>query len=196
MKIAVIDDYQNAFRTLRCYAKLKGHEVMVYNDTEKDQARLVVATPHLGYVERDNGVAGEPWPAGPSVPSAGSAAAGGRNQRGSPATPFARPSAVGRTMSSTTESSSIRFSRTRLAIPSTCSIPKRSGRSKGAQVDVTFAQLCNFCRERAADHGRSLNCALATKAGARAACFQPTPLCAALSQFPSNFFILSITAGG
>ncbi len=44
----------------------------------------------------DNGVAGEPWPAGPSVPSAGSAAAGGRNQRGSPATPFARPSAVGR----------------------------------------------------------------------------------------------------
>jgi D-3-phosphoglycerate dehydrogenase len=40
MKIAVIDDYQNAFRTLRCYAKLKGHEVLVYNDTEKDPARL------------------------------------------------------------------------------------------------------------------------------------------------------------
>ena len=35
MKIAVIDDYQDAFRTLRCYAKLKGHEVLVYNDTEK-----------------------------------------------------------------------------------------------------------------------------------------------------------------
>jgi D-3-phosphoglycerate dehydrogenase len=40
MKIAVIDDYQDAFRTLTCYAKLKGHEVLVYNDTEKDPARL------------------------------------------------------------------------------------------------------------------------------------------------------------
>jgi D-3-phosphoglycerate dehydrogenase len=40
MKIAVIDDYQNAFRTLRCYPKLKQHEVVVYNDTEKDPARL------------------------------------------------------------------------------------------------------------------------------------------------------------
>jgi D-3-phosphoglycerate dehydrogenase / 2-oxoglutarate reductase len=40
MKIAVIDDYQNAFRTLRCYPKLKEHEVVVYNDTEKDPARL------------------------------------------------------------------------------------------------------------------------------------------------------------
>jgi D-3-phosphoglycerate dehydrogenase len=40
MKIAVIDDYQNAFRTLQCFAKLSGHEVIVYNDTEKDPARL------------------------------------------------------------------------------------------------------------------------------------------------------------
>ena len=40
MKIAVIDDYQDAFRTLRCYPKLKGHEVLIYNDTEKDPARL------------------------------------------------------------------------------------------------------------------------------------------------------------
>jgi D-3-phosphoglycerate dehydrogenase len=40
MKIAVIDDYQNAFRTLKCYAKLKGHDVIVYNDTEKDPVRL------------------------------------------------------------------------------------------------------------------------------------------------------------
>jgi len=40
MKIAVIDDYQDAFRTLRCYAKLKGHEVLVYNDTETDPVRL------------------------------------------------------------------------------------------------------------------------------------------------------------
>jgi len=40
MKIAVIDDYQDAFRTLKCYAKLKGHDVIVYNDTEKDPVRL------------------------------------------------------------------------------------------------------------------------------------------------------------
>jgi D-3-phosphoglycerate dehydrogenase len=40
MKIVVIDDYQNAFKTLKCYAKLSGHEVVVYNDTEKDPARL------------------------------------------------------------------------------------------------------------------------------------------------------------
>ncbi|TAJ75556.1 MAG: D-2-hydroxyacid dehydrogenase family protein [Gallionellaceae bacterium] len=40
MKIAVIDDYQDAFRTLKCYAKLKGHDVIVYNDTEKDPAGL------------------------------------------------------------------------------------------------------------------------------------------------------------
>ena len=40
MKIAVIDDYQDAFRTLPCFGKLEGHEVLVYNDTEKDPARL------------------------------------------------------------------------------------------------------------------------------------------------------------
>ncbi|HZA56539.1 MAG TPA: hypothetical protein VE616_20010, partial [Candidatus Udaeobacter sp.] len=40
MKIAVIDDYQNAFRTLRCYEKLRDHEVVVYTDTEKDPVRL------------------------------------------------------------------------------------------------------------------------------------------------------------
>jgi len=40
MKIAVIDDYQDAFRTLKCYARLKGHDVIVYNDTEKDPVRL------------------------------------------------------------------------------------------------------------------------------------------------------------
>jgi len=40
MKIAVIDDYQNAFPTLKCYAKLKDHEVVVYTDTEKEPARL------------------------------------------------------------------------------------------------------------------------------------------------------------
>jgi D-3-phosphoglycerate dehydrogenase / 2-oxoglutarate reductase len=40
MKIAVIDDYQNAFRTLRCYPKLAGHEVIIYTDTETDPEKL------------------------------------------------------------------------------------------------------------------------------------------------------------
>jgi D-3-phosphoglycerate dehydrogenase len=40
MKIAVIDDYQNAFRTLKCYPKLSRHEVVVFSDTETDIARL------------------------------------------------------------------------------------------------------------------------------------------------------------
>ena len=40
MKIAVLDDYQDAFRKLGCYGRLKGHEVTVYHDTEKDPARL------------------------------------------------------------------------------------------------------------------------------------------------------------
>lgn len=40
MKIVVLDDYQDAFRTLQCYAKLAGHEVVAYKDTEKDPARL------------------------------------------------------------------------------------------------------------------------------------------------------------
>lgn len=40
MKIAVIDDYQDAFRRLACYGKLKDHQVVVYHDTEKDPSRL------------------------------------------------------------------------------------------------------------------------------------------------------------
>lgn len=40
MKIAVIDDYQDAFRKLECYKRLEGHEVVVHHDTEKDPARL------------------------------------------------------------------------------------------------------------------------------------------------------------
>lgn len=34
MKIAVIDDYQNAFKTLKCFPKLSGHEVVVFTDPE------------------------------------------------------------------------------------------------------------------------------------------------------------------
>jgi D-3-phosphoglycerate dehydrogenase / 2-oxoglutarate reductase len=40
MKIAVLDDYQDAFRTLKCAAKLQGHEVTTYRDTVKDPAKL------------------------------------------------------------------------------------------------------------------------------------------------------------
>ena len=40
MKIAVIDDYQDAFRTLKCYPKLSGHEVVVFTDTETDPGKL------------------------------------------------------------------------------------------------------------------------------------------------------------
>ena len=41
MKIAVLDDYQNATPGLRAWAQLAGHEVAVFNDTLKDQDALV-----------------------------------------------------------------------------------------------------------------------------------------------------------
>ena len=40
MKIAVIDDYQNAFKTLKCFSKLSGHEVVVYTDPETDPTKI------------------------------------------------------------------------------------------------------------------------------------------------------------
>ena len=40
MKIAVLDDYQDAFRQLAGFARLKGHDVVVFRDTEKDPAKL------------------------------------------------------------------------------------------------------------------------------------------------------------
>jgi D-3-phosphoglycerate dehydrogenase len=40
MKIAIIDDYQDAFRKLDCAKQLAGHELLVYTDTEKDPAKL------------------------------------------------------------------------------------------------------------------------------------------------------------
>ncbi len=40
MKIAIIDDYQDAFRGLECSKKLAGHELITFTDTEKDPARL------------------------------------------------------------------------------------------------------------------------------------------------------------
>jgi D-3-phosphoglycerate dehydrogenase len=36
MKIVIPDDYQDAVRTLDCFAKLQGHEVVIYHDTAKD----------------------------------------------------------------------------------------------------------------------------------------------------------------
>jgi len=40
MKVAILDDYQDAFRALKCAARLKGHEVTAYHDTVKDPAKL------------------------------------------------------------------------------------------------------------------------------------------------------------
>ncbi len=40
MKIAVIDDYQDAFRKMKCFAKLQGHEVITYNTSEKDPVKF------------------------------------------------------------------------------------------------------------------------------------------------------------
>lgn len=40
MKIAIIDDYQDAFRRTAAAQKLAGHEFLVFTDTEKDPAKL------------------------------------------------------------------------------------------------------------------------------------------------------------
>lgn len=40
MKIVVLDDWSGIFRTLKCYARLAGHEVVVHRDTEKDPQKL------------------------------------------------------------------------------------------------------------------------------------------------------------
>jgi len=40
MKIVVLDDYQDAFRTLSCFAGLAGHEVQIFHDTVKEPAAL------------------------------------------------------------------------------------------------------------------------------------------------------------
>src|SRR4051812_48532701 len=39
MKIAVLDDYADAFRTVRDFPRLKGHEVVSFRDSEKDPAK-------------------------------------------------------------------------------------------------------------------------------------------------------------
>jgi D-3-phosphoglycerate dehydrogenase len=40
MKIAILDDYQDAFRKQKAFGKLAGHDVVAFTDTEKDPARL------------------------------------------------------------------------------------------------------------------------------------------------------------
>ena len=40
MKIAILDDYQDVFRTLKCFPRLKGHDVAVYHDSVKEPAKL------------------------------------------------------------------------------------------------------------------------------------------------------------
>src|SRR5689334_14481344 len=40
MEIAILDDYQDAVRGLRCFRRLEGHGVRVYNDTVRDPAAL------------------------------------------------------------------------------------------------------------------------------------------------------------
>ena len=41
MKIVVLDDYQDIFRRVACFTRLRDHEVVVFHDTEKDPAKLV-----------------------------------------------------------------------------------------------------------------------------------------------------------
>jgi D-3-phosphoglycerate dehydrogenase len=40
MKVAVLNDYQRAVPTLAAFAKLSGHEVEVFSDAERDEAKL------------------------------------------------------------------------------------------------------------------------------------------------------------
>ena len=48
MKIAVIDDYQDAFRKLACAARLQGHDIKVFRDTEKDTAKFAARLEEIG----------------------------------------------------------------------------------------------------------------------------------------------------
>ena len=41
MKIAVIHDYADVFRTTRAYQRLQGHDVVVHTDAYTDPARVV-----------------------------------------------------------------------------------------------------------------------------------------------------------
>ena len=40
MKIAILDDYQDCVRSLACFARLAGHQVIVLNQTFSEPAEL------------------------------------------------------------------------------------------------------------------------------------------------------------
>src|SRR3954465_15473120 len=40
MKISILDDYRDTVRTLRCFSKLAGHEVTIWNDHVQDVEAL------------------------------------------------------------------------------------------------------------------------------------------------------------
>ena len=40
MKITILDDYQNVVRTLKCFSRLAGHDVTIWNDHTKDNDTL------------------------------------------------------------------------------------------------------------------------------------------------------------
>ncbi len=40
MKISILDDYHDTVRTLACFAKLKGHDVTIWNDHVQDNEAL------------------------------------------------------------------------------------------------------------------------------------------------------------
>src|SRR6267154_2606601 len=40
MKISILDDYHDTLRTLRCFAKLAGHDVTIWNDHVQDTDAL------------------------------------------------------------------------------------------------------------------------------------------------------------
>jgi D-3-phosphoglycerate dehydrogenase len=42
MKISMLDDYQDAIRTLKVYSKVAGHEVKIWNDHIKDTDELAL----------------------------------------------------------------------------------------------------------------------------------------------------------
>ena len=50
MKIAVIDDYQDVFRKLDCYARLAAHEVEVFHDAVRDPGQLATRLRHADAV--------------------------------------------------------------------------------------------------------------------------------------------------
>ena len=45
MKIAILDDYQDCVRSLACFARLAGHDVIVLNQTFSDLAELAARLP-------------------------------------------------------------------------------------------------------------------------------------------------------